>query len=177
MRLPVQLSNREKIAVWSVTLLVGVLIGLEWGIFPVLQHRKSLDQAIRARSMELEEIQGLEKIHALLKQNAEGVRTRLASREKGFTLFSYLDRSAASAGVKENIAYMKPSGSDIHSSDFKVFQVEMKLQAISLHQLSAFLYGVETADSLIRVKKASIAKTGQSAEGVDAILWVETIAP
>ena len=112
----------------------------------------------------------------MLKQNAEAIRSRLALREKGFTLFSYIDRSAGNTGVKEHIAYMKPSGSDIQSSAFKVFQVEMKLQSISLHQLSAFLYDVETADSLVRVKKASVAKTGQSAEGVDAILWVETIA-
>ena len=177
MRLPVQLNTRERIAVCSALLVVGVLIVAEWGVLPVIRHRKSLDQAILTKALELEEIQGLQKTHALLKQNAEAIRSRLALREKGFTLFSYLDRSAGNTGVKEHIAYMKPSGSDLQSSDFKVFQVEMKLQSISLHQLSAFLYGVETADSLVRVKKASIAKTGQSAEGIDAILWVETIAP
>ena len=177
MRLPVQLNYRERIAVCSALLVVSVLIVAEWGVFPVIRHRKSLDQAILTKALELEEIQGLQKTHALLKQDEEGIRSRLALREKGFTLFSYLDRSAGNTGVKEQIAYMKPSGSDLQSSDFKVFQVEMKLQSISLHQLSAFLYGVETADSLVRVKKASIAKTSQSAEGIDAILWVETIAP
>ena len=177
MRLPVQLNYRERIAVCSALLVVGVLIVAEWGVFPVIRHRKSLDQAILTKALELEEIQGLQKTHALLKQDAEGIRSRLALREKGFTLFSYLDRSAGNTGVKEHIAYMKPSGGDLQSSAFKIFQVELKFQSISLHQLSAFLYGVETADSLVRVKKASIAKTGQSAEGIDAILWVETIAP
>ena len=176
MKLPVQLNYREKIAVCSALLVLGVLVVAEWGVLPVIRHRKSLDQAILTKSLELEEIQALRKTHALMMQSAEGIRSRLALREKSFTLFSYLDRSAGSAGVKEHIAYMKPSGSDLHRSDFKVFQVEVKLQSISLHQLSAFLYGVETADSLVRVKKASIAKSGQSAEGVDAVLWVETIA-
>jgi general secretion pathway protein M len=177
MRLPVQLNYREKIAVCSVLLVVGVLIVAEWGVFPVTRYRKSLDQTILTKALELEEIQGLQKTHVLLKQNAEAVRSRLALREKGFTLFSYLDRAAGNTGVKEHIAYMKPSGSDLQSSAFKIFQVEMKFQSISMHQLSAFLYGVETTDSLVRVKKASIARTGQSAEGIDAILWVETIAP
>lgn len=176
MRMPVQLNPREKIAVCSALVLVGVLIVAEWGAFPVIRHRKSLDQAIHAKTLELEEIQGLQKAHSLLKQDAEGIRSLLALREKSFTLFSYLDRSAGIAGVKEKIAYMKPSGSDVQSSDFKVFQVEMKIQSISLHQLSAFLYGVETTDSLVRVKKALIAKSGQ-AEGIDVTLWVETIAP
>ncbi|MFH0997416.1 MAG: hypothetical protein V1844_18245 [Pseudomonadota bacterium] len=176
MRLPVQLNTRERIAVGSALLLVGILIVAEWGVLPVIRHRNLLDQAILTKTLEFEEIQGLQKTHALLNKNAEAVRSRLALREKGFTLFSYLDRSAGNTGVKEYIAYMKPSGSDLQSSDFKVFQMEIKLQSISLHQLSAFLYGVETADSLVRVKKASIARTGQSAEGIDAVLWVETIA-
>jgi general secretion pathway protein M len=177
MRPLVQLNKRERIAVCSVVILVGVLIVAEWGVFPVVRHRKSLDQAILTKSLELAEIEGLKKKQDLLKQNAEEIRSRLARRDKGFTLFSYLDRSAGSAGVKEHIAYMKPTGRDIQSGDFKLFQVEMKLQSISLHQLSTFLYGVETTDSLVRVQKASVSRTGQSAEGVDAILWVETIAP
>ena len=182
MRLPVQLNYRERIVVCSVLLLIGVLIVAEWGVFPVIRHRESLDQAILTRTLELEEIQGLQNIHASLKQNVEKIRGRLALREKGFTLFSYLDHSAGTTGVKEHIAYMKPSGSDLQSSDFKVLQVEMKLQSISMHQLSAFLHVIETTDSLVRVRKASITKTGfakteQSAEGIDAILWVETIAP
>jgi general secretion pathway protein M len=177
MRLPLQLNTRERIAICSALLLIGVLIALEFGVLPVIRHKKSLDQALLARTLELEEIQGLRKTHALLKQNAEAVRGRLALREKGFTLFSYLDHSAGNTGVKEHIAYMKPSGSDVQGGDFKLFQVEMKLRSISLHQLSAFLYAVETADGLVRVKKASISRTGQSAEGIDAILWVETIAP
>lgn len=177
MRLPVQLNIREKITVSAALLLIGILMVAEWGVFPVIRHRKSLDQAIHAKAIELEEMIGLQKIHALLKQDVEGIRSRLAQREKNFSLFSYLDHSAGNAGIKERIAYMKPSGSDIQRSDFKVFQVEMKLQSISLHQLSAFLFGVETSENLVRVKKASIARIGQSAEGIDAILWVETIAP
>jgi len=63
----------------------------------------------------------------------------------------------------------------------------MKLQSVSLHQLSAFLFGVETSDGLVRIKKASISRTGFGRAGdaekssdrpcIDAILWVESIAP
>ena len=113
MRLPVQLNTREKIAVCSALLLVSVMVVAEWGVLPVIHHRRSLDQAIRTKALELEEIQGLQKTHALMIRSAEEIRSRLALREKGFTLFSYLDRSAGSSGVKEHIAYMKPSGSDV----------------------------------------------------------------
>jgi general secretion pathway protein M len=177
MRLPVQLTRRESIAAFSTLLVISMLIVAEWGVFPIIRYRKSLNQAIVARTVELEEIQTLQNTHVSLMQTSEGIRSRLARREKNFTLFSYLDRSAASAGVKEQIAYMKPFRSDSAKRAFKMFRVEMKLQSISLHRLSTFLYGVETADSLVRIKKASIAKSGPTAEGVDAVIWVETIAP
>jgi general secretion pathway protein M len=177
MRLLLQLNKRERIAVCSVLILLGGLMIAEWGVFPVIGRKKSLEQAILTKSVELAEIEGLQKTVAMQKQNTEAIRSRLSHREKGFTLFSYLDHSAGSTGVKAHIAYMKPTGRDIETGDFKVSQVEMKLQSISLHQFSTFLYSVETADSLVRVKKASIARTGPSAEGIDVILWVETIAP
>ena len=56
MRLPVQ-TYRERIAVCLALLVVGILIVAEWGVFPVIRHRKSLDQAIFTKALELEEIQ------------------------------------------------------------------------------------------------------------------------
>jgi general secretion pathway protein M len=176
MKLPISLNKRERIAVFSALLVIGALIVLELGLLPVIRYRKTLNQSIDARMHDFEEIQELRKTHIQLKHHAEAIRSRLAQREKGFTLFSFLDRSAANVGIKDRIAYIKPSGSDIKHSDFKVFQVELKLQSISLHQLSAFLLSVEADDSLVKIKKASIVKSGQSGEGIDAILWVETIA-
>jgi general secretion pathway protein M len=176
MKRPVPLNRRERIAVCAVLILVGLIAIAEWGVFPIMNHRQSLEQAILTRSLELSEIEGLKKTHEKLQQNTEQTRNSLARRDKGFTLFSYLDRSAGSAGVKDHIAYLKPMGKELQVGDFKVFQVEMKLQSISLHQLSAFLYDVETADGLVRIQKASIIRTGQNAEGIDVVLWVETLA-
>lgn len=170
-------NYREKRAVCSAVAVLGLLAVIEWGVLPVMNHRESLKQAIAEKTKALEEIEGLQQRHAAMIQGAAEIRNRLAQRGKGFTLFSYLDRSAENAGVKDHIAYMKPSGSNIQKDAFKAYQVEVKLQAVSLHQLSAFIYDVETADALVQVKKASIVKAGgQPSDGVDAVLWVETLA-
>lgn len=171
-----QLNRRERIAICAVLMLIALIVIVEWIVFPITGRRKLMEQAIVTRSLELSEIEGLKKTYEMRRLSTQETRNRLARREKGFTLFSYLDQSAGSAGVKDHIAYLKPMGKEIQSGDFKVFQVEMKLQAISLHQLTAFLYGVETADSLVRVQKASMIRAGQNAEGIDVVFWVETLA-
>jgi type II secretory pathway component PulJ len=177
MRFPLQLNKRERIAVYFLLVAVGLLAVVEGAILPLFRYRQSLVQAVSVKTQEIQEIRDLEQTLERIRQRTENIHKRVALREKNFTLFSYLDHSAGNAAVKEHIAYMKPGGSIKQNNDYKVYQVEIKLQSVSLHQLTAFLYEVETKDTLVGIKKAAIARTSQSAQGVDAVLWIETIAP
>ena len=51
---------------------------------------------------------------------ADAARTNMAGRTSGFTLFSFLDTLAGQAGLKDRIAYMKPSTSILEDSPFKL---------------------------------------------------------
>ena len=76
---------------------------------------------------------------------------------------------------KDRIAYMKPSSSIQKSGPFKVSTVEMKLQAISLKQLTDYLYSVETSKDMVTVKRASFVKKAGGPAAIDAVLQVETV--
>jgi general secretion pathway protein M len=51
----------------------------------------------------------------------------------------------------------------------------MKLDAISLEQLTAFLHGVETSVNMVTVKKLSISKKDKKEGLINVIMQVETI--
>ncbi|NIV99991.1 hypothetical protein GWN26_13050 [Candidatus Saccharibacteria bacterium] len=51
----------------------------------------------------------------------------------------------------------------------------MKLDAISLEQLTAFLHGVETSQNMVMVKKLSISKKDKKEGLINVIMQVETI--
>ena len=176
MRVPVQLNIREKVAVCLTLFIIGILVSVERGVIPFLHHRDNLQQAISARTRELEDIRELQHTYVSLKQTMEDIRNHINQREKSFTLFSYLDRLAGKSGIKDNVAYMKPSETDSPNHSFKTVQVEVKIQSLSLHQLTAFLYEAETHDALVSINKASISKSGSSGEKIDVILLVETLA-
>jgi general secretion pathway protein M len=102
---------------------------------------------------------------------------RFTNREKGFALFSFLDKLAGSAGVKKNIAYMKPSTSKLKDRPFVVSSVEMKLQNVNLKQVAQYLYSIETSQNNLVIKKLAILKSGKQQGYINAVFQVETILP
>ncbi len=69
-----------------------------------------------------------------------------------------MDRLAKKSGVKDSIIYMKPTKKIQKNSPYKLSRVEMKLEAVTLEQLTDYLYGVETSKYMVDIKKISISK-------------------
>ena len=113
----------------------------------------------------------------VLKADYEGTK-KIADSERGrmagFTLFSFLDTLAGQVGLKDRIAYMKPSKTTLENTPYALSVVETKLQNITMKQLTSYLYRIETSDNLVRVKGLSISKTGRQAGTIDAVLMAET---
>ena len=51
----------------------------------------------------------------------------------------------------------------------------MKLEAITLEQLTNYLYGIETSKNKVDIKKISISKKDKKQGLITAILQIETI--
>ena len=98
----------------------------------------------------------------------------LRQRERGFTLFAFLDRLAGETGLKDKIIYMKPSTTRQKLQKYKTSVVEMKLQGINLKDLTAYLYRVETSKNIVFIKRLSISKTDQGQGLINAVMTVET---
>jgi len=50
----------------------------------------------------------------------------------------------------------------------------MKLQGLTLQQLTSYLHMVETSKNMVNIKRLSISKTGKIENLIDAVLQVET---
>jgi general secretion pathway protein M len=123
----------------------------------------------------LEQMQKLQSEYAALTQSEKTSKSRFRRRPKGFTLFSFLDRLAGESGIKDRISYMKPSKKAQKNSPYKISRVEMKLEAISLEQLTNYLYGIETSQNMVDITKISISKKDKKQGLLTAVLQVETV--
>jgi general secretion pathway protein M len=170
----VKLARREKYLLSLASGAIALFILFELVIFPFLGKRERLQQGIEAKEKSLREVSVLRAEYETYKKGSSGVKEFLARREKGFTLFSFLEKAAGEADVKKNIKYMKPSaskGTGVH----KESMVEMKLEDVTMKQLVGYLYRIESPENVISIKRMSINQNKGEKGHMDAVLQVVTL--
>ncbi|NOY69513.1 MAG: type II secretion system protein M [Deltaproteobacteria bacterium] len=175
MNLNLSLNRREKLIVGSAVVFIIVFILARVIIFPVFEKRDELRHRLAVREKVVEKMVSLAGEHKTLKKKAALSQRKFSARKKGFTLFSFMDRLAGDINIKEKIAYMKPATTVDEASGLKLTSVELKLQDITLNDLSTYLFKVETSENLIKVRRLSIKKNDTESGLLSVIMQVETL--
>ena len=169
------LNRREKYIIYGAGCLIGLLIIIHFVISPFIENKNQLKRNLQTKKTELEEMRRLQAEYNALKEKLQLSQASIGKREKGFTLYSFMNQLAGQAGIKDRISYMKPTNTVQKNSNFKLSRVEMKLDAVTLEQLTNYLYGIETSKNMVIVKKLSISKKEKNEGLVNVILQVETV--
>ncbi len=170
-----KLTKREKYSIYALSSVILLFIVIQFFVFPSIDKRKRLKRALQVKADALENMIALKSEYGEIEKRKQLSRVRFENREKGFTLFSFLDRLTGEARIKERVTYMKPSTTAQKNSAYKISQVEMKLQGLTLQQLTTYLHMVETSKNMVYLKRLSISKTGKPEGFIDAVLQVETV--
>ena len=170
-----RLTPREKLitALGLVALLIALF--LYRGLIPLLDQRELSARQALARESELLEMTTYQNQYKTLQRESNRMAYLLSKRPKDFSIFSFLDQLAGTTGIKQNIAYMKPSRVQEDNRQYSLSRVEIKLDQVTLDQVSSFLYRIETSPYLIQVPRLSIKQTHQDGGFLETVLQVETI--
>jgi general secretion pathway protein M len=168
-----KLARREKYFISIAAVSISIFLLFEFLIFPFLAKRERIQGGIKAKEERMREIVMLGAEYQAIKKSSQVMDQLLAGRKKGFTLFSFLDRAAGEAEVKDHIKYMKPSTSK-GKGPYKESIIEMKLNAITLNQLVGYLYRIESPENVIKIKRISITENKKGSGYIDAVLQVLT---
>jgi len=169
------LNKREKVAVSAGIIFLSVFIFAQLIVMPVIEKRDALRNRLDAKKTTLAEMKNLRLEYLSIQKKAESSKQGFKNRTAGFTLFSFLDSLAGDTGLKDHIAYMKPSTTVAEGSGLKISRVEMKLSEITMEDLTSYLFKVETSKNMVMVKRLSITKTGKLSGLIGAVLQVETM--
>jgi general secretion pathway protein M len=178
MKLPATLkkmNKRERYAIMLAVGVIGIFLIVTLVVEPFLSRTDQLKKSLDDKAAVLEQMRQLQSEYGTLTQKAEVSKALFNRRQKGFKLFSFLDQLAGEAGIKDQIIYMKPSTKVDKNSPYKISRVEMKLDAITLKQLTTYLYGVETSKNMVEVNRISISKMDKKQGLLTAVLQVETV--
>jgi len=170
------LSARDRTALTIGILVVLVFVLVQFVLFPLLDRRERARKLVVQRQQHLTEMRSMRERYTRLHAQSSGLEEKLARRSQGFSLFSFLEQMARKAGVKEHIAYMKPSTMTGEGA-LKQVMVEIKLQAIGLAQLVRLLERIESPQNVVEIKRISIQENRKSKGTLDVILQVISILP
>ncbi|MBW1676825.1 MAG: type II secretion system protein M [Deltaproteobacteria bacterium] len=168
-----RLARRERYLISVAACCVAIFLVFQFLIFPFFENRRRIQRGLKAKEKGLEEIVKLRGEYQAYQKGAQGIQQTIARRQKGFTLFSFLEKAAGEAEVKAHIKSMKPSISS-GTGPYKESMVEMKLEGITLQQLVGYLYRIESPDDIVNIKRISISQNKKAEGYLDAILQVVT---
>jgi general secretion pathway protein M len=153
-----------------------IVLILQIAVFPFWDAKEKLAKAIKINQKKLGEISELSTEFTALAAKTAAIKSSVSSRGTDFTLFSYLEKKATLANVRGRIKYMN-SSKGTQSASFEESLIDMKLEKITIKQLTDFLYYAESPADLIRIKKIAINKMKESPEYLSAQIQISSFQP
>jgi general secretion pathway protein M len=169
-----KLDKKQRYMVAGAATFVLVALIFELGISPFWEAKAKARQNISANKNKLEEIIKLDAEFARQEAKIAKVKTVMSKRPASFSLFSYLEKKAIEAGVRGNIKYMN-SSRGVQSATFEESLIDMKLEKITIKQLTDFLYFAESPADLVKIKRIIVSKMKESPEYLSAQIQIASI--
>ena len=169
------MNKRERYAIMLAAGVIGIFLIVTFVVEPFLNKTEQLKKKLYDKAATLEQMRQLQSEYAKLTQKTEASKALFSRRQKGFKLNSFLVQVAGQAGIRDQISSMKPSTKVQENGPYRISRVEMKLDAITLKQLTTYLHVVETSKNLVDITRISISKKDKKEGLLTAVLQVETV--
>ena len=175
-RLPkIRLAKRERFLVIGGVSLLFLLIFFQLLSFGH-KRMKTLERVNRKLEKDLEEMYRLQNRYFILEERLKSFDERMVTRPPDFTLFSHLDNLASQTGIKERMDYLKPE-ERVVSEKYRRSLVRVKLRAVTLEQLTRYLYSVENSPHSLEVRRLHITPRYTKQGLLNVTFEVSTLLP
>jgi general secretion pathway protein M len=168
-----KLDQKQRILVAAAGSLILLVLILQLAVVPFWKAKTKLTKSLKINQKKLEEINLLDAEFAAQEGTMAKIRNAMSARGADFTLFAYLERKAAQASVRGRIKQMN-SSKGVKSISMEESVIDMKLEKITIKQLTDFLYYVESPADLVRIKKITVSKMKESPEYLTAQLQISS---
>lgn len=174
-KLPLNINRREQMFIMAGAGFILVFLVFLLLIEPVFQKRARLLDKITQKQQSLVEMRMMRSEYQALESRSREVQQLYSERPEDFTLFSFMDRLAGETGIKDNISYMKPGSTQDQASGASIASVELKLEDVTMKELTSYLYHVETSKSMVRIEKLSISGDGEENRLLTVVMQAKTL--
>ena len=134
-------SNREKILIFAAFFAVVVFAVYQFVFSPLLDTRDRYALEYRELQSRVAGMEIVARRYAEEKAYLDAL-TGSFERKKSVSVLTFLESTAESTGIRDNIEYIKPKGNETRDGMIMTV-VELKVDAVSIVDLVRFLYRIE----------------------------------
>jgi general secretion pathway protein M len=170
-----RLSSRERtlvsLAAGGITVII--IYTMIWQ--PIEDQRVQLTKRIQTKQRELVEMQQMRDTYLDLLNQFELRQKIIEKADPHFSLFPHIESTVSQVlGGREKIASMNPQNKDI-SGIYREESVELKLNAISLQQLTDLMYKIEKGAQPLRLTRLQVKKRPREPQTFDVTATVSML--
>ena len=169
-----KLDKKQRYIVAGVAAFVLIALIFELLISPLWDAKVKIRQTLLINQKKLDEIIRLDREFAGQEAKIAKIKKVMSNRTANFSLFSYLEKKATQTGLNGKIKYMNASRG-AQTPAFEESLIDMKLDKMTIKQLTDFLYFAESPVDLIRIKRITINKMKESPEYLSVQLQIASM--
>ena len=165
------LTPREKKMAFAAALITAAWMLYGFIIRPVMARAETLNRVIPQKHTALEKLTNTSRQYTELQQQIEQFRNQLAAQPADFALLAYLEKTAETCGINNNVLSMQ---TEQHQTNADYFQdlVTIELENISFIQLRQFVTAAKSTPAFIRINSLNIQKSMLDPTHLDAAISI-----
>ncbi len=176
MRWPARIALREHWYLRGALAVVALLAAIQFFYLPWREARTTLTQGIATQERTLHDLLLQVASYEKLKNREDDFQRRLALRPKDFSIFSYVEKQAGDSGVRGNIRSMTV-GRGTTVGGYEEIPLDIRLEKLTLKQLTQFIALLESPEAFLQVKKLAISRMKEPAGYLAVGMQVATYQP
>jgi general secretion pathway protein M len=168
-----RLSSRERVFLGAATLALGVTIGYIFVIDPLWEAQMRLRARIAAKEREVREVAALGHTYETLRQDVDRLRPLQSA---ALSPFAVLEGLAMNTFGRDKLVAISPAGRETYDG-VEQETIELKLSGVSLQEVVALLYKIDTTGSMLRCTNLTIKKRYKDPYTYDVALTAIALTP
>ena len=169
-----KMTRRETIAVAGAVCVAVLIAGHHLVVQPMQERIGALERVSVEKRQTVKKLRALSGEYAGVQARLATLRERIGVQASGPGILATVERAAGDCGLAGKIASMKPSAAAANGS-WQESVVEVKLEEVSLKQITDFLYRLQQAGALA-VKAFHLVKCARNASLLDASVQVSAVS-
>ncbi len=160
-------QSRERTTIAVLAAVLAAVAAWQFALLPLLHRHRVLVRQVAAKEEALDRLRSLATEYRALAARFPDPAVAIAGRPAGFSLLSFLEDAARTAGVRRRIAGMKPAPADM-ARGYRGTVVEVRFDRLSLAGLVRFVEQAHRPEMAVYVRRLAIRRASGPGGGLDA---------